>query len=157
MWHKLKSWSQPVSRVLSSRNWGNHSSRMHVTMHFKQPTREQCGSHHRSPIWSCSEWGLPCHNDYSLRGALLPHHFTLTSWEAVYFLWHWPWIHIPQALPGTLPCGARTFLQTPNFNKYQNYIHALVKVRCLAITRLTSLLTISQEFISASAINLSSK
>jgi len=30
--------------------------------------------------------------------------------EAVYFLWHFPWTHIPQALPGTLPYGARTFL-----------------------------------------------
>jgi len=38
---------------------GNHSSGMCVTAHLKQPTREQCGPHHRSPIWSCSEWGLP--------------------------------------------------------------------------------------------------
>ncbi len=30
------------------------------------------------PIWSCSVWGLPCHSHYWLRGALLPHHFTLT-------------------------------------------------------------------------------
>ena len=29
---------------------------------------------------------------------------------AVYFLWHFPWVHTLQALPGTLPCGARTFL-----------------------------------------------
>ena len=26
------------------------------------------------------------------------------------FLLHFPWAHAPQALPGTLPCGARTFL-----------------------------------------------
>ncbi len=30
--------------------------------------------------------------------------------RAVYFLWHWPLACAPQALPGTLPCGARTFL-----------------------------------------------
>jgi hypothetical protein len=30
------------------------------------------------PIWSCSVWGLPCHSHYWLRGALLPHLFTLT-------------------------------------------------------------------------------
>ena len=30
--------------------------------------------------------------------------------EAVYSLLHFPWTHIPQALPGTLSCGARTFL-----------------------------------------------
>jgi hypothetical protein len=32
-----------------------------------------------SPIWSCSAWGLPCQPDCSVRGALLPHHFTLTG------------------------------------------------------------------------------
>jgi hypothetical protein len=31
------------------------------------------------PIWSCSRWGLPCHACYQARGALLPHHFTLTD------------------------------------------------------------------------------
>ena len=30
------------------------------------------------PIWSCSEWGLPCPVCYQTGGALLPHHFTLT-------------------------------------------------------------------------------
>ena len=34
----------------------------------------------RSPIWSCSAWGLPCQPNYSGRGALLPHLFTLTSY-----------------------------------------------------------------------------
>ena len=32
----------------------------------------------RLPIWSCSVRGLACHSPYSERGALLPHHFTLT-------------------------------------------------------------------------------
>jgi len=39
----------------------NHSSRAHVTIRFKQPTRVQRGPRQRTPIWSCSEWGLPCH------------------------------------------------------------------------------------------------
>ena len=30
---------------------------------------------------------------------------------AVYFLWHFPWARAPQALPGTLPSEARTFLR----------------------------------------------
>jgi hypothetical protein len=37
----------------------------------------------------------------------------LPTWQAkqaVYFLRHFPWAYAPQALPGTLPCGARTFL-----------------------------------------------
>ncbi len=30
--------------------------------------------------------------------------------RAVYFLWHFPWDRSHRGLPGTLPCGARTFL-----------------------------------------------
>ena len=40
----------------------------------------------------------------------LPHGLETKSREAVYFLLHFPWAHTPQALPGTLPYGARTFL-----------------------------------------------
>ncbi len=39
----------------------SHSSRACVATSFEQPTRLQCGSHQRRPIWSCSERGLPCH------------------------------------------------------------------------------------------------
>src|SRR6476620_439404 len=67
-----------------------------------------------SPIWSCSAWGFPCRQNYSCRGALLPHLFTLTApcGEAVYFLWHFPSSPCGPARPlaGTLPCGDRTFL-----------------------------------------------
>jgi len=55
---------------------------MHVTVHLEQPTRELRGpriAEARSPIWSCSRRGLPCHRCYHRRGALLPHHFTLTG------------------------------------------------------------------------------
>ena len=39
----------------------NHSSRTYVTVRLKQPTRPQRGPRQRGPIWSCSEWSLPCH------------------------------------------------------------------------------------------------
>ena len=61
----------------------SHSSGMHVTAHLKRPTREPRGPRDRSPIWSCSEWGLPCHQCCHRRGALLPHHFTLTGADAL--------------------------------------------------------------------------
>jgi hypothetical protein len=56
----------------------SHSSGTYVTARLKQPTRTRCGPHLRVPIWSCSGWGLPCHSCCHERGALLPHHFTLT-------------------------------------------------------------------------------
>ncbi len=31
------------------------------------------------PIWACWRWGLPCRDCHQPRGALLPHHFTLTE------------------------------------------------------------------------------
>ena len=69
------------------------------------------------PVWPCSEWGLPCHSCYQERGALLPHRFTLACAtrgrpSAVYSLLHFPSPRDARALPGTLPCGARTFLDT---------------------------------------------
>ena len=92
----------------------NHSSGPRVASWLKQPTRKRRGQRHGFPIWSCSGWGLPCRPCYHVRGALLPHHFTLTDkLPAVYFLLHWPWARAPQTLSGTLPCGARTFLQFP--------------------------------------------
>jgi len=33
---------------------------------------------HAAPIWPCSRWGLPCRPRCRVRGALLPHPFTLT-------------------------------------------------------------------------------
>ena len=36
-----------------------------------------------------------------------------TKWSAVCFLWHCPRSFLHRALPGILPCGARTFLPTP--------------------------------------------
>ena len=57
------------------------------------------------PIWSRSRWGLPCRFRCRTRGALLPHHFTLT-WPrrplAVCFLWRYPWGRPRRALPGTV-------------------------------------------------------
>jgi hypothetical protein len=64
---------------------GSHSSRAHVAMRLERPTRgparaTRCGPKTACPpIWSCSEWGLPCRRCCHRRGALLPHHFTLTA------------------------------------------------------------------------------
>ena len=56
----------------------SHSSRPSITERLKQPTRKLGEPPQRLPIWSCSEWGLPCQPCYQNCGGLLPHHFTLT-------------------------------------------------------------------------------
>ena len=64
-----------------------------------QPTRKARGPRVELslpfPIWPCSRWGLPCRPCCHVRGALLPHRFTLAfagcPARAVSSLWHFPW------------------------------------------------------------------
>src|ERR1700749_2479550 len=109
--------SRPVSRVLS---WTAIPLGCASPRSSSDLPGSPCGPHvaaestARFPIWSCSRWGLPCRGCCHPRGALLPHHFTLTGAACAalggIFLLHFPWTRVPQALPGTLPVGARTFL-----------------------------------------------
>ena len=95
----------------------NHSSRTYVAVCLKQPTRTQRGPRYQVPIWSCSKWGLPCRSVLPLARCALtaPFHpyrlnnvlFTLGGLLSVALA---VGVKAPQALPGTLPCGARTFL-----------------------------------------------
>src|SRR5499425_3308718 len=69
------------------------------------------------------------------RGALLPHLFTLTTHilrcrSAVRFLLHFPSARAAQALPGTLPYGARTFLGATGATRLpgQLRVHSSVSV-----------------------------
>jgi len=70
-----KTGSRPISRVLS---W----TVIHLASVSPRGSSNLPGSSAgrtcSSSIWSCSEWGLPCHYCYQQRGALLPHHFNLT-------------------------------------------------------------------------------
>ena len=90
----------------------NHSSGMYVAIHLLRPTRGQCGPHYHPLIWPCSRRGLPCRACCQARGALLPHHFTLTrpgTGRAVYFLLHFPSARAAQELPGALPMWSPDF------------------------------------------------
>src|SRR3954462_11521531 len=81
---------------------GGHSSGTIVADRLKQPTRTtdlETGLERLSapvvPIRFCSRWGLPCRPRCRVRGALLPHPFTLTAANtlraaAVCSLWHFP-------------------------------------------------------------------
>ena len=106
---KVESAGKPGSVVDS------HSSGTRVAARLKQPTRERRGPRHCSPIRSCSGWGLPCRPVARL---------AVRSYRTIsplpdpsraiggIFLLHFPSARAAQALPGTLPCGARTFLGT---------------------------------------------
>jgi len=93
----------------------SHSSRPCVAARLEQPTRERRGPRHGSPIRSCSRWGLPCRAALAPRAVrsyrtISPLPDLLAEPSAVCFLLHFPSARAAQALPGTLPCGARTFL-----------------------------------------------
>jgi hypothetical protein len=98
----------------------DHSSRTCVATGLKQPTRKaaraaQCRNESAPfPIWSCSEWGLPCRSVARLAvrsyRTVSPLPDLLAEPSAVCSLLHFPSPRGAQALPGTLPCGARTFL-----------------------------------------------
>ena len=91
----------------------SHSSRRIVTDTLKQPTRRHRGPRHCLPIWSCSRWGLPCRPVTRLA---VRSYRTISPLPASrrtaggIFLLHFPSARAAQALPGTVPCGARTFL-----------------------------------------------
>ncbi len=67
--------SRPISRVLSWTVIHLGQTSPFASSNLPVPN---AGRAIWEPIWSCSEWGLPCHYCYQQRGALLPHLFTLT-------------------------------------------------------------------------------
>ena len=109
---------RPVSRVLSQAvsPRDGHSSGTPVTGRLARPTRaagpetdlEAISRPHRTaPTWSCSRRGLPCRTRCRVRGALLPHPFTIARRpcgpeRAVCSLWHFPWGRPRRALPGSV-------------------------------------------------------
>ena len=84
---RKESGSRPISRVLS---W--------AIIHLDLPSPaassnlpESAAGHGIAFLFGLAPGGVyHAAECYHLRGALLPHHFTLTSEEAVYFLLHFP-------------------------------------------------------------------
>ena len=108
---------KPSSVAAPSRAGRDHLSGIRIAPNLERPTRDSGGTGGpSSPIWPCSGWGLPCDPCCQRPGALLPHPFTLACSprrgpSAVCSLLHFPSPRGARALPGTLPCGARTFLR----------------------------------------------
>ena len=96
----------------------DHSSRRIVTNTLKQPTRIQRGSRIADSylvlllVGFTLPWPVARHAVRSYRTlSPLP---TCLSKQAVCSLLHFPSAHAAQALPGTIPCEARTFLPCIN-------------------------------------------
>ena len=114
---------RPVSRVLcSSRlctaNGGDHSSGTTVTRRLKRPTRKhRTGRSQSLPYLVLHRTGFT--EPIRLPGPLVSSYLTVSPLpvlpkkpSAVCSLLHFPWDFSPRELPGVLPCGARTFLQS---------------------------------------------
>ena len=130
----VKKGSRPISRVLSWATIPLGRTSPCASSDLPGSTRGQRAAARAAcfPIWSCSERGLPCRSCCQDRGALLPHRFTLASRRtrgpsasAVCFLLHFPWACAPQALPGALPYGARTFLAASARHCWQEDLGAI--------------------------------
>ena len=92
----------------------SHSSRPPIAGRLKQPTRNQRGPRQWFPIWSCSRWGLPCRPVTRLAVRSYRTISPLPAEAGGIFLLHFPSTRAAQALPGIVPCGARTFLVSAN-------------------------------------------
>ncbi|CAN5279762.1 hypothetical protein BH24PSE2_BH24PSE2_06270 [soil metagenome] len=100
---------------------GNHSSGMRVAAHLERPTREPVratpAAYRRAlPYLVLLRVGFALPRRVTTRAVrsyrtISPLPAERHVRQAVCFLLHFPWTRVPQALPGTLPCGARTFLR----------------------------------------------
>ena len=89
----------------------NHSSGTAVANCLKQPTRKRPRAGHTLPYLVLLRMGFTLPRRVATRAVRSYRTISpLPAKLAVYFLWHFPWAHAPQVLPGILPAGARTFL-----------------------------------------------
>ena len=104
--------SRPISRVLSRAIIHLGHSSPGASSGLPEPSAD----HALGLLFGLAPGGVCLAADVAAeRGALLPHPFTLAAGtvrvpEAVCSLLHFPWARAPQALPGALSFGARTFL-----------------------------------------------
>ena len=105
--------SWPISRVLSWATIHLGCLSPNTSSNLPEPN---AGRAIWVPIWSCSEWGLPCRSVARLAvrsyRTISPLPLPANWYLGGIFLLHCPSARAAQALPGTLPYGARTFLHS---------------------------------------------
>ena len=110
----MKSLAPPYQNVVSvackpSSVIGGHLSRPIVTDGFKR-NPESIDGPSQSLFRFLLRAGFTSRTSRQAAGELLPHLSTLTRQACGISLLHFPWGRPRRALPGALPCGARTFL-----------------------------------------------
>ena len=125
-------WSGSVSRILFSLPSEDHSSVTRVAAVIEQPTRKLVavtGGTIASLFGLAPQGVCRAVAAHAGRGALLPHHFTLTSDALAHagggiFLLHFPSPHDAWTLSSLLPVGVRTFLR-PHDRRSSDPLHAI--------------------------------
>ncbi len=111
----IKGGSRPVSRVLS--RTVIHLG--HASPHASSDLPGGLAGHENAPLFGLAPGGVypatgvatgAVRSYRTLSPLPVPHHPGVAGPSAVCSLWHFPSARAAQALPGTLPCGARTFL-----------------------------------------------
>ena len=95
----------------------DHSSGTNVTACLKRPTRTHCGPQLMGSYLVLLQVGFTIAIPVTRNAVRSYRTFSplpIAKRKAVSFLLHFPWTRVPQALPGTLPSGARTFLYAIN-------------------------------------------
>ena len=110
----MKSLAPPYQNVVSvackpSSVIGGHLSRPIVADGFKR-NPESIDGPSQSLFRFLLRAGFTSRTSRQAAGELLPHLSTLTRQACGISLLHFPWGRPRRALPGALPCGARTFL-----------------------------------------------
>ena len=108
-----------ISRVLSRSRGEDHFSGVTVSGALKQPTRDSIGAGRSSPLFGLAPGGV--YHAAPVTGSAVRSYRTVSPLpvhasrrpSAVCSLLHFPSPRDARPLAGTVPCGARTFLDTP--------------------------------------------
>ena len=126
---------------------------MRPSIYGQSLPRGSCDSRERSepllnaPIPILHRVGFTARFRRRSAGELLPRLSILTRKPGGFFLLHFPWSRLRRVLPGTLPCGARTFLthsqraRSPFLLKSIFIFQRLFRASCFCSNRDTSQLS----------------
>ena len=116
--------------------YGNHLSGRPLAEPLERPYPGVGGPPH-PPLFGLAPDGVcQAHGLRRIRQALTPPFHPYPGEGAVCFLWHFPSARADRALPGILPCGARTFLRAPGAAAVRAALFNCITMRPVSARRL---------------------